>query len=308
MLNKYFPVLDHGFIALKDIMGGDEDIEQAARVSYGKGTRKSSETRGLIRYLLRHKHTSPLEMVETKWHVRVPCYVWRQWIRHRTANVNELSMRYSEALDFCEQTQPDKWRLQSTGNKQGSGSLIGNGAWLSLDEEQVQTIAVETYKRRLKNGVAREQARKDLPLSTYTEAYWKIDLHNLLHFLNLRCDSHAQLEIRSYANVIAGIIKECCPLTFEAWEDYTFGAITFSRQEMMVLRDILSGRRAMQYNSNVRENCKKYDMNNREVDEFISKLDKDPRIFDIVLPEPKPYEHFQEEQHEKNNQVGKSTS
>jgi thymidylate synthase (FAD) len=293
--DKYFPVLDHGFIALKDIMGGDEDIEQAARVSYGKGTRTRTQTRGLIRYLLSHKHTSPLEMVELKFHVRVPMDCWRQWIRHRTASVNEYSTRYSEAINLKQKTPPNKWRMQSSSNKQGSGEYYQDGTWLSGDEYALHALSNKVYRQRLDVGIAREQARKDLPLSTYTEAYWKIDLHNLLHFLRLRCDSHAQLEIRQYANVIAGIVKECCPITFEAWEDYIFGAVTFSRQEMQVLQKMMGMMPVPQYTDQVARICKQFDMTDREINEFNTKLESKPRQFDAVLPDAQPYESFVEE-------------
>ena len=302
--DKYFPVLDHGFVALKDIMGSDEDIEQAARVSYGKGTRKKSETRGLIRYLLRHKHTSPFEMCELKFHVRVPMDCWRQWIRHRTASVNEYSTRYSESLNFNE--VPIEWRAQASSNKQGSDSIVNlphttiTRVWEILGETK------RLYRSLIGAGVAREQARTILPLNTYTEAYWKIDLHNLLHFLRLRCDSHAQLEIRSYANVIAGIVKECYPITFEAWEDYVFGAVTFSRQEMMVLHAVLCQQIELDI-LNIKKACESLQMSKRETTEFLDKIDKVPTLFNIDLPEDKPYSYFQEEQHEKNNKVAKPT-
>lgn len=305
--DKYFPVLDKGFIALKDVMGSDEDIEQAARVSYGKGTRKRSETRGLIRYLIRHKHTSPLEMVEFKFHVRVPMDCWRQWIRHRTASVNEYSTRYSEAIHLKQKTNPSDWRRQSITNKQGSGDYYQEGYWLSEEEDDFHIAAQSLYQRRLDVGIAREQARKDLPLSTYTEAFWKIDLHNLLHFLRLRCDSHAQLEIRSYANVIAGIVKECCPITFEAWEDYVFGAVTFSRQEMMVLHSIHSGMTEFDI-LEIKKTCKQLQMSDRETTEFLDKIDKKPQSFDFSLPDSKLYSYFKEEQHEAHHKVAEPTS
>ena len=198
ILGKPFPVLDDGFVRVVDYMGGDSSIVQAARVSYREGTKKVSEDRGLIRYLMRHRHTTPFEMCEIKFHVKVPMDTWRQWIRHRTANVNEYSTRYSVAIDRTQKTAQDEWRFQSGSNKQGSGGFLPpeDGALLSLEEDQLQREARRVYRDRLDKKVAREQARKDLPLSTYTEAYWKIDLHNLLHFLSLRMDSHAQKEIR----------------------------------------------------------------------------------------------------------------
>src|SRR5690242_7146820 len=199
-----FPVLDDGFVCLVDVMGDDQAVVQAARVSYGEGTRKVSDDRGLIRYLLRHRHTTPFEMVEIKFLVRVPMDAWRQWIRHRTANVNEYSTRYSVAIDAAQRTSPSQWRLQSADNRQGSAGFLpqSQGEALTRGETELQDLARRTYDARLAAGVAREQARKDLPLSTYTEAYWKVDLHNLLHFLRLRMDDHAQQEIREYAEVM----------------------------------------------------------------------------------------------------------
>src|SRR5262249_19085844 len=179
---KKFPVLDDGFVTLVDVMGDDQSVVQAARVSYGEGTRKVSDDRGLIRYLMRHRHTTPFEMAEIKLLVRVPMDCWRQWIRHRTANVNEYSTRYSLAIDATQPTPPHQWRSQAASNRQGSGEPLGEqvGSALSREEVDFQTAARKLYEVRIAAGVAREQARKDLPLSTYTEAYWKIDLHNLL--------------------------------------------------------------------------------------------------------------------------------
>ena len=177
-------------------MGTDESIVQAARISYGQGTKQVHQDRGLIRYLMRHRHTSPFEMCEIKLHVRVPMDCWRQWIRHRTASVNEYSTRYSIAIDAAQKTAPTDWRLQDMGSRQGSGGTVPSelGKNLSSKEEELHKCSRDVYNERLNCGVAREQARKDLPLSTYTEAYWKIDLHNLLHFLSLRMDRHAQYE------------------------------------------------------------------------------------------------------------------
>ncbi|MHB9041560.1 MAG: FAD-dependent thymidylate synthase, partial [Melioribacteraceae bacterium] len=227
ILGKKYPVLDDGFVRVIDYMGGDESIVQAARVSYGKGTKKVNEDRGLIRYLLRNFHTTPFEMCEIKLHIRVPMDTWRQWIRHRTANVNEYSTRYSLAIDSTQKTDSNEWRFQAVDNKQGSEGFFDKaiGIKLSEREEELQQFAREIYQERLQLGVAREQARKDLPLSTYTEAYWKIDLHNLLNFLALRMDSHAQLEIRSYANVIGNeIVSKWCPIAWEAFKDYRMNA------------------------------------------------------------------------------------
>lgn len=240
-----FRVLDDGFVRVIDYMGTDASIVQAARISYGRGTKQIHEDRGLIRYLMRHAHTTPFEMCEIKLHIRVPMDCWRQWIRHRTASVNEYSTRYSEVIDAAQRTKPDQWRRQSTDCKQGSGEPIDieTGTMLSGEEESLQSRSKHVYAKRIQLGVAREQARKDMPLSTYTEAYWKIDLHNLLHFLSLRMDEHAQIDIRSYANVIGNeIVSKWCPLTWEAFVDYRLRSKTLSRLEMDILREIHQGR------------------------------------------------------------------
>jgi len=235
---KKFPVLDDGFVCLVDIMGDDQSVVQAARVSYGEGTRKVSDDRGLIRYLLRHRHTTPFEMAEVKLLVRVPMDCWRQWIRHRTANVNEYSTRYSLAIDAMQTTTPDAWRSQAANNRQGSGDFLDSaqGAALTASETEFQAQARKLYEERIALGVAREQARKDLPLSTYTEAYWKVDLHNLLHFLALRMDSHAQWEIREFASAIGNeIVKPLFPLVWEAFVDYRMEGLFLTRLERDVI-------------------------------------------------------------------------
>ena len=237
-------VLDDGFVRVVDTMGDDSSIVQAARISYGTGTKRVSEDRGLIRYLMRNRHSTPFEMCEIKLHVRVPMDTWRQWIRHRTANVNEYSTRYSEAIDVKQQTSPEKWRVQSRANKQGSGDLLDDdtGSGLTDRETEFHQLADAVYRERLAAGVAREQARKDLPLSTYTEAYWKIDLHNLFHFLALRMDAHAQFEIRSYANAIGNeIVAKWVPTAWEAFVDYRLEAMQLSRLDQRVIKFLLSG-------------------------------------------------------------------
>ena len=292
IINKYFAVGSDGFIALKDVMGSDESIEQAARISYGKGTRKRSETRGLLRYLKRNLHTSPFEQAELQFHIRVPMHIWRQWIRHRTANVNEYSTRYSEAIDARETTDPDKWRLQSTTNKQGSGEYLDlkTGVQLSGVEDALHKWSMEVYQERIDAGVAREQARKDLPLSTYTEAFWKCDLHNLMHFCSLRCDSHAQLEIREYANVIAGIIKETFPLSFEAWYDYQFQSVNFTRLDRELLHWIyIDGGYVETIDEVIKEHAKEIGMSDREISEFWNKI-KTPEEKDFSLDNLPLYE------------------
>jgi thymidylate synthase (FAD) len=260
IFDKKFPVLDKGWIMLVDVMGSDQAIVDAARVSYGEGTKHTSDNETLIRYLMRHRHTTPFEMCELKFCVQVPMDCWRQWIRHRTANVNECSTRYSEAIDEMQTTDPDKWRLQDRSNKQGSSgyveewpngdidltdpkgdlSFIGPGDHLSNREISLHKDSRDVYEERLKLGVAREQARKDLPLSTYTKAYWKIDLHNLLHFLGLRMDEHAQLEIRSYANIIGNeIVANLFPITWNAFCDYRLGAMMLSAKDISAIQGML---------------------------------------------------------------------
>ncbi len=243
ILGKPFKVLDDGFIRVIDYMGSDQSIVQAARVSYGKGTKQVRQDRGLIRYLMRHKHTTPFEMCEIKLHIRIPMDAWRQWIRHRTANVNEYSTRYSIAIDSAYETAPDMWRKQSKDNKQGSEGFLPEelGKELSKQEKEMHRIVREIYQKRVDLGVAREQARKDLPLSTYTEAYWKIDLHNLLHFLRLRMDSHAQYEIRQYAEIIGNeIVSKWVPLTWEAFSDFQLNTTEFSALEVEILKNIIN--------------------------------------------------------------------
>ncbi len=247
ILGQAMPVLDDGFVRVVDYMGDDGSIVQAARVSYGQGTKKVSEDRGLLRYLLRHRHTTPFEMCELKLHVRVPMDCWRQWIRHRTANVNEYSTRYSIAIDAAQTTAPDAWRLQARSNRQGSEGFADpqTGARLTASEQELQEHARRVYEERLEAGIAREQARKDLPLSTYTEAYWKVDLHNLLHFLALRMDMHAQEEIRSYAEVIGReIVARWVPLTWEAFEDYRRGGLFLTRLDREILARLTRGEAA----------------------------------------------------------------
>ncbi len=239
ILDKKFAVLDQGVVRVIDYMGDDATVVQAARNSYGAGTKTPSDDRSLIRYLMRQQHTTPFEMCEIKLHVRVPMDTWRQWIRQRTASVNEYSTRYSEAIDAMQTTPADQWRRQSQHNKQGSEEYhvlsLEQGCDLSDGEAALLMHAREVYRERLVAGVSREQARKDLPLSTYTEAYWKIDLHNLLKFLGQRLGAHAQQEIRAYATVIAEIVKQWVPLTYEAFTDYRLDAMTLSGPELRII-------------------------------------------------------------------------
>jgi len=244
ILGQRLDVLDDGFVRVIDYMGSDAAIVQAARVSYGAGTKRVHEDRGLIRYLMRHRHTTPFEMCEIKLHVRVPMDCWRQWIRHRMASTNEYSTRYSVAIDASQRTPAGEWRLQASGNRQGSEGFVdvSRGEALSAREAEIQDLCRSVYNERLEAGVAREQARKDLPLSTYTEAYWKIDLHNLLHFLALRMDAHAQEEIRAYATLIGEkIVSQWCPLAWEAFLDYRRGAMELSSIDARIIQAIGKG-------------------------------------------------------------------
>lgn len=279
LLGQKFDVLNDGFVRLVDVMGDDSSIVQAARVSYGEGTKKVSEDKALIRYLVRHRHTTPFEMCEIKLHVRVPMDCWRQWIRHRTANVNEYSTRYSIAIDAAQATEAEKWRLQAQGNRQGSEGYLPteSGLRLSQRESELHNSCREVYKERLDAGIAREQARKDLPLSTYTEAYWKIDLHNLLHFLSLRMDSHAQYEIRQYATTIGNeIVSKWVPHTWAAFLDYRLNSISLSETEISFMVLLNSGKQDILL-ENMQEKgwLKKVDNSwraTREAEEFSEKL------------------------------------
>lgn len=242
ILGRYFPVLDNGFVALIDYMGTDESIEQAARVSYGAGTRRRTQTRGLLRYLRRHHHTTPSEMVELKFHCSMPIFIARQWIRHRTASVNEYSGRYSIIPTIFYTPRPEQVQTQSQTNNQGRSddAVVAELYEHSLQLwQEVRSAAAKSYEWMTAHDIARELARIDLPVSTYTQWYWKIDLHNLMHFLTLRSDSHAQWEMRQYANVIAGMLKRVAPLSYEAWVDYDLRGARFSRMELQVLRALV---------------------------------------------------------------------
>jgi len=242
-INKQYECLDKGFVRLVDYMGDDSAIVQAARVSYGKGTKSVTMDRELIRYLLRHRHTSPFEMVEFKFHVKLPIFVARQWIRHRTANVNEYSGRYSEMKNEFYVPEIFQLRHQSEMNKQARSEkeLPKKSSGTILKKMQkAQSTLYNDYEFYLAKDLARELSRINLPLSTYTEWYWKIDLHNLLHFLRLRMDWHAQFEIRVYAEKIAELIKPIVPLTYQAFQDYTVNSLTFSEQELSVINLMLT--------------------------------------------------------------------
>ena len=272
ILYKKFSVLDHGFVRVIDYMGDDSSIVQAARVSYGKGTKKISQDKGLINYLLSHRHSTPFEMNEIKLHIKLPIFVARQWIRHRTANVNEYSARYS-VLDN-EFYIPEKRNIKSQSkiNNQGRDSEVKNSDQIKkmllanskknfeiynllLNEDKHGNVITEE-----KEGIARELARMVLPLNTYTQWYWKIDLHNLMHFLSLRFDKHAQYEIRVYAELILKIMKKWVPYTYDAFVKYRLSGMSFSKDGLIYLRKLLNGVKKISTNVSPREK--------REIDEI----------------------------------------
>ena len=231
ILYRALPVLDHGFVRVIDYMGDDAAVVQAARVSYGTGTKKVSEDAGLIKYLMRHWHTTPFEMCEIKYHVKLPIFVARQWIRHRTANVNEYSARYSILDNEFYMPAPEQLAVQSTDNRQGRAEVLeGDAAARVFDLlRQDSTRAYADYREMMEaHDLARELARMNLSLNFYTQWYWKIDLHNLMHFLRLRADAHAQYEIRAYADVMTDTLKRWVPLCHEAFLEYRQGAAQIS--------------------------------------------------------------------------------
>jgi len=257
ILYAALPVLDHGFVRVVDYFGDDGAIVQAARVSYGKGTKKVSDDRNLVRYLLRHRHSTPFEMCEIKLHVKLPIFVARQWIRHRTANVNEYSARYSILDREFYVPAAEQLAAQSQSNRQGRGALLeGSAAEQALAAiEGLSNEAYAVYEKLLgadpaadpgEPGLARELARMVLPTNYYTQWYWKVDLSNLLHFLSLRADSHAQWEIRVYAEAICDIVKRWCPMAFEAFQDYRMTGTAVSGPAMAVIRRLLGGEQVEQ--------------------------------------------------------------
>lgn len=254
-LYKAHDVLDHGFIRVIDYMGDDSAICQAARVSYGKGTKSVQNDEGLIRYLMRHWHSTPFEMCEIKLHVKLPVFVARQWIRHRTANVNEYSARYSILDREFYIPHPDHLNAQSVINNQGRGeALQGEEAervlrYLKDDSMRAYDHYEEMISEDGQQGLARELARMNLPANIYTQWYWKVDLHNLFHFLRLRADSHAQYEIRVYADAICEVVKDWVPAAYGAFEDYRLGGATLSGKALDCLRKMLAGEEVTQENS-----------------------------------------------------------
>jgi len=244
ILDREFPVLDKGFVRLVDYMGGDQRIVQAARVSYGEGTKTLREDAGLIDYLLRNDHTSPFEQVVFTFHAKMPVFVARQWVRHRMARMNEISGRYSVMADEFYVPAPEDVAEQSTDNKQGrktEAMAPGRGEKVRETISTVHQQAYNGYKKLLDDGTARELARVVLPLSLYTEWYWQIDLHNLFRFLKLRLDSHAQKEIRAYASVMLDLASKVCPLAFDSFNRHIWGGVRFSESEMVGLKNMLDG-------------------------------------------------------------------
>lgn len=230
--------LDKGFVRLVDSMGGDDAIVQSARVSYGKGTSKVSQDRGLIRYLMRHRHSTPFEMVEFKFHCKMPIFVARQWVRHRTANINEYSLRYSEARDEFYYPDPNHIEFQSAVNKQGRMGEVDEDLKKKVQAyfKEISDRSFEIYCELNEAGVARELARAVLPVNLYTEWYWKNDLHNLLHFIGLRSDGHAQYEIRVFSDAMASYVKKVAPFAWEAYQDYAVKGMRFSKIEQSILQ------------------------------------------------------------------------
>ena len=285
LLYKEIPILDHGFIRVVDYMGDDGAVVQAARVSYGKGTKKISNDRGLIRYLLRHRHTTPLEMCEIKFHVKLPMFVARQWIRHRTANVNEYSARYSVLDHEFYVPEPGILAAQSAANRQGREEGLTDAAAARARQEITDQgdEAYALYQRLLnetqggatddpdRQGLARELARMVLPVNYYTQWYWKIDLHNLLHFLSLRADPHAQYEIRAYADVLCEIVAAWVPLVWEAFEDYRLSGAAISGPGLAALRGLIDPA-ALDDEARLEGLREKSGMNTREFRELIELL------------------------------------
>jgi thymidylate synthase (FAD) len=263
ILYKAIPVLDHGFIRVIDYMGTDSAIVQAARVSYGKGTKKVNEDAGLINYLLRHRHTTPFEMCEIKFHIKLPIFIARQWIRHRTANVNEYSGRYSIMDKEFYIPAAEHLAAQSKSNRQGRGDVL-DGAQAARVLEILKADSVNAYKHyeemmncdeagnvfdENKSGLARELARMNLPVNFYTQWYWKVDLHNLLHFLSLRADSHAQYEIRVYADAMIEMLKAWLPITYQAFMDYRMGGVSISAKGLAIIKRMIAGEKIEQEHS-----------------------------------------------------------
>ncbi|HEX5101827.1 MAG TPA: FAD-dependent thymidylate synthase [Polyangiaceae bacterium] len=302
ILGLYFPVLDHGFVSLVDYMGTDECIERAARVSYGYGTRKASLTRGLIRYLRRHLHTTPSEMLELKFHCCMPMFIARQWIRHRAANVNEYSGRYSLMPMLFYTPDAKQLQTQSRANNQGrSGKPVDSETYAEAVERwnDIRRGSRSAYEWMTGEDIARELARIDLPLSTYTQWYWKIDLHNFLHFLKLRVDTHAQWEIQEYGRVMAGMLKRVAPLSYEAFIDYDVCGARLSRMELDAIRRLVTlegdGIRAKAGATVDAAGLEALGLAKREARELLDKLaSTEVPDFELSLSNARPPEEFAE--------------
>ena len=273
-LGEPIEVLDHGFVRLVDYMGDDSAIVQAARVSYGAGTKKTSEDRGLIRYLMRHRHTTPFEMCEIKIHAKMPLFVARQWVRHRTANINEYSARYSEMPEefYCPELEQISGQDQKNRQSRGVDLPEVNKDRFAGNTAQHSVNSYGVYKNAIDDGIAREIARINLPVSNYTEWYWKIDLHNLFHFLSLRLHSHAQYEIRVYAEALAEIVKQWVPMAWEAFQDYRLNGMFLSGAEIKFLKTYLD-KVAVDEDPLTMKELEDCGLSKREAREFTSKLD-----------------------------------
>lgn len=271
---KPIPVLNAGHICLVDVMGDDQSIVRAARVTTGGVNKGLERDRRLIRYMMRHKHTSPFEFAEIVLFVRVPMDVWRQWSRHRTASIQEYSTRYSPAIENTEGTRPEQWRAQGSDNDDIDVISMVDREVLSDMEGGLHRVARGVYQELLAAGVTREQARKELPLCTYTDCFWKIDLHNLLHFLQLRLDAHAQYEIRQYAGVIAEIVSVWVPMVWEAFVDYRLEAVALSRLEQKALLSFANVDRDMVPGARKKRPWRDWGMSKGEFNEFIDKLQR----------------------------------
>lgn len=284
ILNRYFPVLDHGFVALVDYMGGDKSIERFARTSYtvGSEVRSMRKTRDLLRYLFRKRHTSPFEACEVTLHLGLPIIVMRQLVRHRTASLNEFSQRYSPVPLLFYTPNRDEVRLQSGTNKQGSGEPVSEEVYQKFvgGLEMQREVTGELYRNAIHEDIAREMARIDLPLSTYTYCYWKMDTKNFLHLVGLRSDKHAQAQTQAYSDVFAGIAQRLIPLTFEAFQDYQQTAVSFTQVEMSAIRLMsvyhnspISWDSPLDYTKmKVNEHLQDYGCTNREIGEFWEKV------------------------------------
>ena len=253
ILYKEYKVLDKGFVRLVDYMGSDESVVQAARISYGRGTKSVSQDAALINYLMRHSHTTPFEMCEIKFHIKLPIFVARQWVRHRTANVNEYSARYSVLDHEFYIPEYDQIAKQSEDNAQGRGSNLSDEDAKYVADLLVHdsNMVYETYNKFLEKGVSREIARVNLTLNYYTEWYWKIDLHNLLHFLKLRSEANAQYEIRLYAKTMLDIVKKWVPLTYTAFVEYCLESQNFSKSALDVVRKLIAGEKIVREDTSI---------------------------------------------------------